>query len=128
MNVLVDTHIALWALAGDERLPAAARDIIADGRNRVFASVASMWEIAIKSSLKPDRMPLSGVEFLHFCEEAGYESLPIRERHMIALESLPSIHADPFDRILVAQAHAESLVFLTHDPALADYGDEVRVV
>ncbi len=128
MNLLVDTHIALWALAGDERLPAAARDLIADGKNRVFASVASMWEIAIKRSIKPDRMPLSGVEFLHFCEEAGYESLPIRERHVIALESLPPIHADPFDRILVAQARAESLVFLTHDAALAEYGSEVRVL
>jgi PIN domain nuclease of toxin-antitoxin system len=128
VNFLVDTHIALWALADDERLPKAARDLIADKRNRIFASVASMWEVAIKRSIKPDRMPIGGVEFLHFCEEAGYESLPIRERHMIALESMPSIHADPFDRILVAQARAESLVFITHDDALAGYGDEVRVV
>jgi hypothetical protein len=78
--------------------------------------------------MKPDRIPLSGIEFLHFCEEAGYESLPIRERHVIALESLPPIHADPFDRILVAQTGAESMVLLTHDGALAEYGEDVRVV
>jgi PIN domain nuclease of toxin-antitoxin system len=128
VNLLLDTHVALWALTDDERLSAPARALIADERNRVFASVASMWEIVIKRSLKPDRIPLSGVEFLHFCEKAGYESLPIRERHVIALESLPPIHADPFDRILVAQARAEAMVLLTHDSALAEYGAEVRVI
>ena len=128
MNLLLDTHIALWALTDDPKLPDTARSLINDEGNRVFTSVATMWEIAIKHALKPDRMPLSGIEYLHFCEQAGYESLPIRESHVIALESLPAIHSDPFDRILVSQARAESLVFLTHDATLADYGPESRVV
>jgi len=87
-----------------------------------------MWEIAIKKQLKPDRIPVSGIEFLHFCEQAGYESLPIRERHVIALESLPPAHADPFDRILVAQARAEAFLVLTYNLTLSVYGAEIKVV
>ena len=128
MNILLDTHIALWALSDDPKLPSAARALILDEENRIFASVASMWEIAIKRALKPDRMPVSGIEFLHFCERSGYESLPIRERHVVALESLPPVHNDPFDRVLVAQASAEAMLFLTHDAVLAAYGTAVRVV
>jgi PIN domain nuclease of toxin-antitoxin system len=127
MNLLLDTHIALWAICDDERLPPSARELISDGRNRIFASIASMWEVAIKHALKPVRVPLSGIEFLHFCEQSGYESLPIRDRHVIALESLPPLHADPFDRILVSQAQAEPLILLTHDAALSGYGPMVRV-
>ena len=128
MNVLLDTHLALWALVDDPRLTKQTRALIGAAENRVFASVASMWEITIKRAIHPDRMPISGVEFLHFCEQAGYENLPIRERHVIALESLPAIHSDPFDRILIAQAKAEAMLFLTHDELLGDYGDSVRVV
>ena len=128
MNILLDTHIILWALTDDARLPRGARDLITDEGNRVFASVASMWEIAIKYLLKPERIPVSGEEFLHYCERSGYESLPIRERHVLALESLPALHADPFDRMLVSQAIAESLVFITHDATLGGYGEAVRVV
>jgi PIN domain nuclease of toxin-antitoxin system len=89
-----------------------------------------MWIYATgeKCGLRPERIPVSGIEFLHFCEQAGYEMLPIRERHVIALESLPPVHADPFDRILISQARAEALLLLTHDAKLAAYGDEVRLV
>lgn len=125
MNLLLDTHIALWALSGDSKLPAAAEKMITDEANRVFFSIASMWEISIKHALKPDRMPLSGTEFLHYCEQAGYERLSIHERHVLALESLPPLHADPFDRILVAQAQADGLLLVTHDAVLAAYGDTV---
>ena len=128
MNFLLDTHIALWALLDDPKLSAEARLIIQDQENRIFYSIASMWEIAIKRANKPDHIPLSGIEFLHFCAQSGYEGLPIRERHVIALESLPPIHADPFDRILVSQARAEGLLFLTRDSLLESYGPEVRVV
>jgi PIN domain nuclease of toxin-antitoxin system len=128
VNILLDTHVALWALTDDAKLTSEARVLILDDANRVFYSVASMWEIAIKKALKPDRIPLSGVEFLHFCEQAGYEGLPIRDRHVIALESLPPLHGDPFDRILIAQANAEALTLLTHDATLSGYGEAVRVV
>jgi PIN domain nuclease of toxin-antitoxin system len=128
VNILLDTHIALWALTDDERLADVARRLILDSGNRVFSSVASMWEVAIKRALKPDRIPVSGTEFLHYCEQAGYGFLSLRERHVIALESLPLLHADPFDRMLIAQAKAESLLFLTHDRPLSGYGEFVRLV
>lgn len=128
MNILLDTHIALWALSDDQRLSATARTLILDDSNRIFTSVASMWEVAIKKALKPHLIPVSGIEFLHFCEHAGFESVPVRERHVIALESLPPVHADPFDRMLISQAKAEGMLFLTHDTTLAGYGTEVRIV
>jgi PIN domain nuclease of toxin-antitoxin system len=128
VNILLDTHIVLWALSDDLKLSAFARDLILDDNNRIFTSVASMWEVAIKKALRTERIPVSGIEFLHFCEQAGYEMLPIRERHIIALESLPPVHADPFDRILISQARAEALLLLTHDAKLAAYGDEVRLI
>ncbi len=128
MKLLLDTPIALWALSDDPRLTAETRELMCATDNRIWVSVASMWEVAIKRAIKPDKRPLSGVEFLHYCEQAGYESLPLRERHVAALESLPAIHADPFDRILIAQAQAEALVFLTHDAMLAGYGGQVRLV
>ena len=128
MNILLDTHIVLWALSDDLKLSAFARDLILDDNNRIFTSVASMWEVAIKKALRPERISVSGIEFLHFCEQAGYEMLPIRERHIIALESLPPVHADPFDRILISQARAEALLLLTQDAKLAAYGDEVRLI
>jgi len=128
MNLLLDTHIALWALSGDSKLPAAAEKMITDEANRIFFSIASMWEISIKHALKPGRMPLSGTEFLHYCEQAGYERLSIHERHVVALESLPPLHTDPFDRILAAQVQADGLLLVTCDSELASYGDSVCLV
>ncbi len=115
------------------KLKEEARGLILDRGNRVFYSIASMWEVAeysvaIKKTSKPDKVPLSGAEFLHFCEQAAYENLPIRGCHVLALESLPSLHADPFDRILVAQAISEGLTLLTRDGNLGAYGESVRVV
>ncbi len=128
MNILLDTHIALWALCGDDHLPQRAESIIRDETNRIFFSVASMWEVAIKHAIKPERIPLSGTEFLHWCSQAGYERLSIHERHVLALELLECHHSDPFDRILISQAHAEGMLFLTHDGTLEAYGDSVCVV
>lgn len=128
MNIIFDTHIALWALSNDPRLPQKARNMIGKEDNRIFWSVASMWEIAIKKSIKPDKMPLSGLEYMHFCEQAGYECLSVKDRHVVALESLPSVHTDPFDRILVSQARSEGMTFLTHDSVLGAYGKEVMVL
>jgi PIN domain nuclease of toxin-antitoxin system len=128
MNFLLDTHIALWALSDDKRLTKEARRLIANEDNRIFVSVASMWEIAIKKALKPDTIPLSGKEYLYYCRQAGYELIPIKETHVISLENLPALHSDPFDRLLVAQASAESLILLTHDSIIAKYGSAVKFV
>lgn len=127
MNILLDTHIALWSLTNDPRLPPEARDLISKEDNRIFWSVASMWEVAIKRSIKPEKIPVSGIEYMHYCEQAGYECLSVRDRHVVALESLPSLHTDPFDRILVSQALSEGMTFLTHDSVLGGYGKEVLV-
>jgi len=128
MTLLLDTHIILWALSGDVRLPATAEKMITDEANRIFFSIASMWEVSTEHALRPDRMPLSGAEFLHYCEQAGYERLSIHERHVLALESLPAVHADLFDRMLVAQAVADGLLLVTHDTELCAYGDSVCAV
>jgi len=128
MTLLLDTRIILWALSGDIRLPEAAGKMITDEANRIFFSIASMWEVSTEHAHRPDRMPLSGAEFLHYCEQAGYERLSIHERHVLALESLPALHADPFDRMLVAQAVSDGLLVVTHDAELGAYGDSVCVV
>jgi PIN domain nuclease of toxin-antitoxin system len=128
MNLLLDTHIALWAIADSPRLPAEARACIADPANTVFVSAASVWEIAIKHAIARKDMPISGSDAARFFAEAGYVELPIRAAHAAATEGLPRHHADPFDRILVAQAQTEPLILLTHDRRLKAYGGPVRYV
>jgi PIN domain nuclease of toxin-antitoxin system len=131
VRLLLDTHIALWALVDDQRLPLRARALIADPANTVVVSAASIWEIAVKHALGrggPNAMPLSGAQALSYCREAGYDLLPITPEHATAVEGLPPVHADPFDRVLIAQALAETLRLLTHDDALAAYGQMVLMV
>ena len=128
MRLLLDTHVALWALLDDVRLPARARALIADEANSVAVSVASVWEIAIKHSLQRGDMPVTGAQALHWFRRAGYALLDIKPEHAVAVESLPPLHADPFDRLLVAQALTEPLHLLTHDAAVACYSDAIELV
>lgn len=123
MNLLLDTHVALWAIADDPRLSAEARQLILDPNNRVLVSAATVWEIAIKHGLGKGDMPLSGVEALGYFTQAGYQLLPVTAQHAAAVEDLPPIHRDPFDRLLAAQARIEPLRLLTHDATLARYSD-----
>jgi PIN domain nuclease of toxin-antitoxin system len=126
MNILLDTQIALWALADSPRLSVKAREWIMDAGNSVFFSAASVWEIAIKHRLARGDMPVSGAEAAKLFREAGYIELPVTALHAAATENLPAHHADPFDRILVAQAMQEPLRLLTHDRQLISYGDWVE--
>ena len=131
MNLLLDTHIALWAIADDPRLPAQARDLIADPANEVFVSAASVWEIAIKHALArghANDMPISGQTALGYFREAGFKLLDISAAQAAGVEALPQLHADPFDRILLAQALSVPLRLLTQDGKLAAYGDGVLPV
>ena len=126
MKLLLDTHILLWALADDEKLPAAARTLILDESNDIMFSVAAAWEVSIKHSLKPDQMLIGAKELLDYCQQAGYEALPVQSRHIVALEGLMRApearpHNDPFDRIMIAQAKADGLMLLTHDALIPDY-------
>ncbi|MBC7793713.1 MAG: type II toxin-antitoxin system VapC family toxin [Clostridia bacterium] len=128
MRMLLDTHIALWALVDDPKLPKKARELIADSANDVVVSVATVWEIAIKHALsrnKRNAIPISGTEAVAMFRMAGYQLLGISSAHAASVESLPPIHADPFDRMLVAQALSEPLQLITSDPVVARYSDAV---
>lgn len=131
MNLLLDTHIALWALNENARLSQAARELITDTDNMIMVSVATLWEISIKHPL--DRkggsaMPISGATAFELFERAQYQLLPVTAAHAVAVETLPAIHGDPFDRLLVAQALTEPLRLVTGDRMLARYSDTVILV
>jgi len=128
MRLLLDTHVALWAISDDSRLPQPARDLIADPASSITVSAASIWEISIKHSLGRGNMPISGVEALLYFQRSGYSLLGVSAHHAAAVEQLPAHHADPFDRILAAQALLEPLRLLTHDKTLARYSDSIILV
>lgn len=125
MRILLDTHIALWAINDDPKLPPKARKLILEPKNSIYFSAATLWEISIKHRLAREDMPLSGTEAHPLFLESGYHELPITSDHAIATESLPMHHGDPFDRILVAQAMTHPMHLLTHDSKLSAYGDFV---
>lgn len=125
MNVLLDTHVALWAIADDSRLSAKARELILSPRATVWISVASLWEISIKYALGRGDMPVSGKDALDYFRQAGYRLLSIEPEHAIAVDGLPPHHQDPFDRLLVAQALVEPMRLITHDATVARYSDTV---
>lgn len=125
MNLLLDTHVALWAITDDSRLPGNARELIQSPRTTVWVSVASLWEIAIKHSLRRGDMPVSSADALRYFRESGYHLLAVAAEHVAALEELPAHHQDPFDRMLVAQALVEPLRLMTHDATVALYSDTI---
>jgi PIN domain nuclease of toxin-antitoxin system len=130
VRLMLDTHVALWAILDDPRLPASARVLIADPANAIVVSVASVWEITIKFALargSANDMPLSGEQALGFFRSAGYEILPITAAHVVAVAALPPLHRDPFDRLLVAQASVETLQMITNDALVGSYGGSVTV-
>ena len=128
MRLLLDTHVALWALTDSPRLASPARELILDPENEVWFSAATIWEIAIKHSLARKDMPISGLEASRLLVEAGYIELPVTAAHAAATEQLPPHHTDHFDRILVAQAIVEPMRLLTHDRALLRYGTTMHLV
>ena len=125
MNLLLDTHVAIWALMDLPRLSRLAREILSDPENTIFISSVSVCEVAIKHSNHPLHMPLSGDEMTQMVEQASMEFLDFTAAHAVKLGSLPLHHGDPFDRMLIAQAMVEPLRFLTHDAALTQYSDLV---
>ncbi|MGL4280438.1 MAG: type II toxin-antitoxin system VapC family toxin [Albidovulum sp.] len=126
MNLLLDTHLLLWAAARDDQMTPTADALIKDPANRLAFSVASLWEVAIKRSLnRPDFRTDPGVLRAGLLAN-GYEELAIEGRHTLALATLPPLHGDPFDRMLLAQAMAEGMVLLTADRQVAAYGGPAR--
>lgn len=128
MKLLLDTHLLLWAAGEPRRLPAAARKLIADAGNELLFSAASLWEIAIKRGLGRDDFIVDARVLRRGLIDNGYVELPIRSEHAVAIDGLPPIHRDPFDRLLVAQAMVEGIVLLTSDPLVARYSGTVRKV
>lgn len=124
MRLLLDTHAYLWWLGNDPRLWEPARRAMADPSSVVFVSAASIWEIAIKiqiGKLEFDGDPLEEIE------ASGFLELPMTARHSFAAGSLPRHHDDPFDRMLLAQAHLEGLTLVSRDRAFRDY-EEVALL
>lgn len=125
MNLLLDTHVALWAITDSPKLSPRARELIEAPHASIWISAASIWEIAIKHSLGRGDMPVSSGDALNYFLAAGYRILPIEAEHAAAIEALPTHHQDPFDRMLVAQAITEPMRLLTHDATVARYSDTI---
>ncbi|MBB5685060.1 type II toxin-antitoxin system VapC family toxin [Sphingobium boeckii] len=131
MRLMLDTHVALWAILDDPRLAKHAADMICHADNRIFISAATIWEIAIKHALArghKDDMPVSAGNAVAYFGQAGFEMLPITADHAVAAGDLPALHADPFDRMLIAQAMAEPLRLITHDRQVAAYDDGILLI
>ncbi len=128
MQLLLDTHIALWAITDDDRLAKSAKNLIVNDRNQIWVSAVSIWEIAIKYRLARGDMPIGSEEATAYFKASGFMLLAIQPEHAIATESLPSHHQDPFDRLLIAQSLQEPMRLITHDSMLAKYSDTVILV
>ena len=128
MRLLLDTHLLLWAAGAPGKLPAAARRLIGDRANELWFSVASLWEVAIKRSLGRDDFRVDPRLLRRRLLENGYAELAIAGEHASAVDALPRLHKDPFDRMLVAQALVEGVTLLTADTQLARYEGPIRKV
>lgn len=128
MKFLLDTQILLWAAGQPERLSAVARRQLNNPKNELLFSAASLWEIAIKNSLGRDDFRVEPRLLRRGLLDNGYIELPITSEHAVSLDSLPDLHKDPFDRILLAQALTEGITLLTADAQLARYPGPVRKV
>ncbi|GHT99237.1 twitching motility protein PilT [Spirochaetia bacterium] len=119
---LLDTHAAIWFFNGDDRLSKTAKEVILDTSNQIHLSIASVWEVAIKTS--PGKLSFDGGAsgFIRLVEDNGFILLPIEAVHIIALENLPYHHRDPFDRILIAASLSERMSLISSDGNMVKYG------
>jgi PIN domain nuclease of toxin-antitoxin system len=128
VKLLLDTQLLLWAAGEPKRLSAAARKLLNDPRNELSFSAASLWEIAIKSTLGRQDFRVEPRLLRRGLLDNGYVELPITSQHAVSIDSLPPLHKDPFDRLLLAQALSEGITLLTSDAQLAKYPGPVRKV
>jgi PIN domain nuclease of toxin-antitoxin system len=127
MKYLLDTHLLLWAAGDPARLPAEARTLIDAADSELFFSAASLWEIAIKRGLGRDDFRVDARVLRRGLLDNGYSELPLASDHAVAIEGLPPIHRDPFDRVLVAQATVEGITLLTADSIVGQYPGPVKL-
>ena len=128
MKLLLDTQLLLWAAGDPDRLSAAARAWIGAPEHELFFSAASVWEIAIKRGLGREDFQVNPRLLRRGLLDNGYRELPVGSEHAVAIDSLPPLHKDPFDRLLVAQAMVEGITLLTADAWVAQYPGPVRKV
>jgi PIN domain nuclease of toxin-antitoxin system len=128
MKLLLDTHLLLWAAGEPQRLSRQARTLIDIRDNELLFSAASLWEVAIKRGLGREDFKVDARLLRRGLLDNGYGELPIISDHVVATESLPLIHKDPFDRILVAQATVEGVTLLTIDSLVSQYPGPIRTV
>ncbi|RWX76820.1 type II toxin-antitoxin system VapC family toxin [Neorhizobium lilium] len=128
MRVLPDSHILAWFAEDDEKLTAEMREILEDDSNELFFSAASIWELAIKRALNRHGFNIEPRMLERSLVENDFTELPVTSRHALAVESLPPIHKDPFDRILIAQSMSEGMLLLTSDETIARYSGPIRLV
>ena len=128
MKLLLDTQLLLWAAGDPDRLSAVARALIGAPENEVWFSAASVWEIAIKRGLGREDFQVNPRLLRRGLLDNGYHELPVGSHHAVAIDSLPPLHKDPFDRLLIAQARVEGITLLTADASVAQYPGPVRKV
>jgi PIN domain nuclease of toxin-antitoxin system len=128
MRLLLDTHLLLWAAGVPDQLSKTASALINDDRNELMFSAASLWEIAIKKGLGREDFKVDPRVLRRSLLENGYSELAITSEHTVAVSDLNTIHKDPFDRLLIAQATVEGITFLTNDEIVAKYPGPIRLV
>lgn len=128
MMLLLDTQLLLWAAGQADRLSAEARRLLEDPGNELLFSAASLWEIAIKRGLGREDFRVEPRVLRRGLLDNGYRELPVASEHAVAIDSLPPLHRDPFDRLLLAQALAEGITLLTSDVQVSQYPGPVRKV
>jgi PIN domain nuclease of toxin-antitoxin system len=128
MKWLLDTHLLLWCATSPEKLSSRARKLLLDPASALHFSVASLWEVAIKQSLGRGDFDVDASVLRRGLLDNGYTELPVTGPHVIAVTGLPTLHKDPFDRILIAQAQVEGIILLTADAMVTQYPGPIRRV
>ena len=134
MKLLLDTHIAIWTIINSEKLPKHIIDDIENYDNEIFVSMASVWEIAIKSAKSGGKIDLNEKSFVEYITKMDFNILPIKLRHISNIRSLrvkdeEVIHKDPFDRMLISQAETEEMMLYTKDEKIANYKSKnIRII
>jgi PIN domain nuclease of toxin-antitoxin system len=128
MKLLLDTHLLLWAAGVPDQLSKTASTLVNDARNELMFSAASLWEIAIKKGLGREDFTVDPRVLRRSLLENGYSELTITSEHTVAVSDLSTIHKDPFDRLLIAQATVEGITLLTNDEIVAKYPGPIRLV
>lgn len=128
MKLLLDTHVVLWAAGQTEKLSASSLGLLQHPDNALFFSAASIWEIVIKLQLGRVDFSVDPYRLRRMLVVHGYTELPVTSEHALRIETLPALHKDPFDRLLIAQARSDGMLLLTADAAVAQYGESVRLL